>query len=44
VAVRQNIEAADEAVQYEGRRIRLGWSPEHTYVLDQRQAEPSKER
>ncbi len=44
VAVRQNIEAADEVVQWEGRRIRLGWSPEHTYVLDQRQAEPSKER
>jgi putative spermidine/putrescine transport system ATP-binding protein len=44
VAVRQNIEAADEVVRWEGRRIRLGWSPEHTYVLDQRQAEPSKER
>ncbi len=44
VAVRQNIEAPDEVVRWEGRRIRLGWSPEHTYVLDQRQAEPSKER
>ena len=42
VAARQNIEAADEAVRYEGRPIRLGWSPEHTYVLDQRQAEPNQ--
>jgi putative spermidine/putrescine transport system ATP-binding protein len=44
VAVRQNMEAADEAVQYEGRRIRLAWAPEHTYVLDrQAAAEPAAE-
>jgi putative spermidine/putrescine transport system ATP-binding protein len=35
VAVRQNAEAAGEALRYEGRRIRLAWAPEHTYVLDQ---------
>ena len=34
VAVRQNTEAAEEARQYEGRRVRLAWSAEHTYVLD----------
>ena len=37
VAVRQNMEAADDELHYEGRRIRLGWAPEHTYVLDQQQ-------
>src|ERR1700716_36323 len=36
VAVRQNTEAADEALLLEGRRIRLAWAPEHTYVLDQK--------
>ena len=52
VAVRQNMEAADEAHELEGRRIRLAWAPEHTYVLDQQQppdrepttADNSKER
>jgi putative spermidine/putrescine transport system ATP-binding protein len=52
VAVRQNIEAADEAHELEGRRIQLAWAPEHTYVLDQQQpldrepatADNSKER
>jgi putative spermidine/putrescine transport system ATP-binding protein len=52
VAVRQNTDAADEALHYEGRRIRLAWGPEHTYVLDQQQpperkpeaVENSKER
>jgi len=52
VAVRQNMEAADDELHYEGRRIRLGWAPEHTYVLDQQQppepkpaaVETSKER
>ena len=39
VAVRQNTEAADEALRYEGRRIRLAWAPEHTYVLDQQPAD-----
>ena len=52
VAVRQNMETADDELHYEGRRIRLGWAPEHTYVLDQQQppepkpaaVETSKER
>jgi len=35
VAVRQNMEAADDELHFEGRRIRLAWAPEHTYVLDQ---------
>src|SRR6266446_3232120 len=35
VAVRQNTNAADEGLRYDGRRIRLAWAPEHTYVLDQ---------
>jgi putative spermidine/putrescine transport system ATP-binding protein len=38
VAVRQNTDAADEGLQYDGRRIRLAWAPEHTYVLDQKPA------
>jgi len=52
VAVRQNMETADDELHYEGRRIRLAWAPEHTYVLDQQQppgekpaaVEASKER
>jgi putative spermidine/putrescine transport system ATP-binding protein len=36
VAVRQNTDAADEGLQYDGRRIRLAWAPEHTFVLDQK--------
>ncbi|HEX7263987.1 MAG TPA: ABC transporter ATP-binding protein [Candidatus Dormibacteraeota bacterium] len=42
VAVRQNTDAADEALHYEGRRIRLAWGPEHTYVLDQQQPTAAK--
>ena len=46
VAVRQNMDAADEAPHYDGKRIRLAWAPEHTYVLEERQTavENSKER
>ena len=46
VAVRQNMDAADEAPHYDGKRIRLAWAPEHTYVLEERPAavENSKER
>jgi len=46
VAVRQNTNAADEGLRYDGRRIRLAWAPEHTYVLDQKPAavENTKER
>ena len=42
VAVRQNTQAADEALKYEGRRIRLAWAPEHTYVLDKQPAPDAK--
>jgi putative spermidine/putrescine transport system ATP-binding protein len=34
VAVRQNMDAPGEAQGYQGRRVRLAWSPDHTYVLD----------
>jgi putative spermidine/putrescine transport system ATP-binding protein len=46
VAVRQNTNAPDEGLRYDGRRIRLAWAPEHTYVLDQKPAavENTKER
>jgi putative spermidine/putrescine transport system ATP-binding protein len=46
VAVRQNTDASGEGLQYDGRRIRLAWSPEHTFVLDEKPAavENSKER
>jgi putative spermidine/putrescine transport system ATP-binding protein len=35
VAVRQNMDAPGQALEYEGRRVRLAWVPGHTYVLDQ---------
>jgi len=46
VAVRQNMDAADEAPHYDGKRIRLAWAPEHTYVLEEKPTavENSKER
>src|SRR5713226_2069394 len=46
VAVRQNTNAADEAPHYDGKRIRLAWAPEHTYVLEEKPTavENSKER
>ena len=46
VAVRQNVDAADEAPHYDGKRIRLAWAPEHTYVLEEKPTavENSKER
>jgi hypothetical protein len=36
------MDAANEALHYEGRRIRLAWGPEHTYVLDQEQPPEAK--
>jgi putative spermidine/putrescine transport system ATP-binding protein len=42
VAVRQNSETADDTQGVEGRRIRLAWAPEHTYVLDQQQPPEQK--
>src|SRR5947209_9557944 len=52
VAVRQNMETADDELHYEGSRIRLGWRPEQNYERDQQQppepkpaaVETSKER
>jgi putative spermidine/putrescine transport system ATP-binding protein len=46
VAVRQNTDAADEGLQYDGKRIRLAWAPEHTFVLDEKPTavENTKER
>jgi hypothetical protein len=46
IAVRQNTDAAGEGPQYDGRRIRLAWNPEHTFVLDEKPSavENSKER
>jgi putative spermidine/putrescine transport system ATP-binding protein len=35
VALRQNLETSSEdALQQRGRRVRLEWRPEHTYVID----------
>jgi putative spermidine/putrescine transport system ATP-binding protein len=34
VAVRQNMDALGDARKFEGRPVRLAWTPEHTYVLD----------
>jgi len=34
VAVRQNMDALGDAQKFEGRRVRLAWTAEHTYVLD----------
>jgi putative spermidine/putrescine transport system ATP-binding protein len=33
VAMRQNMDAAHDARRYEGRRVKLAWSPEHMFVL-----------
>ena len=33
VAVRQNMHAPGRAQGFEGRRVRLAWSPDHAYVL-----------
>jgi putative spermidine/putrescine transport system ATP-binding protein len=33
VAVRQNMDAAGDAASFQGRRVRLAWTPDHTYVL-----------
>ena len=33
VAVRQNMDAPGRAQSYEGRKVRLGWTADHTYVL-----------
>ena len=34
VAVRQNMDAPGQAAGYEGRRVRLAWEPDHTFILD----------
>jgi putative spermidine/putrescine transport system ATP-binding protein len=36
VVVRQNLEtSSQEALEARGRRVRLGWQPEHTYVIEE---------
>jgi hypothetical protein len=38
VVVRQNLEtSSQEALEARGRRVRLGWQPEHTYVIEEEQ-------
>jgi putative spermidine/putrescine transport system ATP-binding protein len=37
VAVRQNMDALGDARKFEGRPVRLAWTPDHTYVLHQRE-------
>ena len=34
VAVRQNMDAVGDARRFEGRPVRLAWTPDHTFVLD----------
>jgi putative spermidine/putrescine transport system ATP-binding protein len=34
VAVRQNMDAASDAATFQGRRVRLAWTADHTYVLE----------
>jgi putative spermidine/putrescine transport system ATP-binding protein len=34
VAVRQNMDAAGDAASFQGRRVRLAWTADHTYVLE----------
>src|SRR2546430_3435305 len=34
VAVRQNIDALGDAQKFEGRPVRLAWTPDHTFVLE----------
>ena len=34
VAVRQNMDAGGDAQKFQGRPVRLGWTADHTYVLD----------
>ena len=36
VAVRQNMDALGDAQKFEGKPVRLAWTPDHTYVLDKR--------
>jgi TOBE domain len=34
VAIRQNMDALGDAKKFEGRPVRLAWTPDHTFVLD----------
>jgi putative spermidine/putrescine transport system ATP-binding protein len=43
VAVRQNLESAEEVLQAQGRRVRLSWRPEHTVTVRQRVESQSTE-
>jgi putative spermidine/putrescine transport system ATP-binding protein len=37
VAVRQNMDAAGDAQRFQGRRVRLAWTADHTYVLESKE-------
>jgi hypothetical protein len=34
VAVRQNMDAAADAQEFQGRPVKLAWTADHTYVLE----------
>ncbi|HEX4861224.1 MAG TPA: TOBE domain-containing protein, partial [Rhizomicrobium sp.] len=34
VAIRQNMDALGDAKKFEGRPVRLAWTQDHTFVLD----------
>ena len=37
VAVRQNMDAAGDAQKFQGRPVRLAWTADHTYVLEEKE-------
>jgi putative spermidine/putrescine transport system ATP-binding protein len=37
VAVRQNMDAAGDAQRFQGRPVRLAWTADHTYVLEEKE-------
>jgi len=38
VAVRQNMDAPDRALDVQGARVKLAWAPDQAYVLDRKAA------
>ncbi len=42
VAVRQNMDALGDAQKFEGRPVRLAWTPDQTYVLGQREVKEAR--
>src|SRR5487761_398293 len=37
VAVRQNMDAAGDAERFQGRPVRLAWTADHTFVLEEKE-------